>query len=325
MTSTLLPHTPTPTRRLPAVWAPLAAAGASVLAAQVVPFVGALMWGLIVGALIANLGRGKAALDRQAAASKPLIRIGVALLGLQLSFSALADVGLGAVLIIIATVVATFTTTLWLGPRLGVDHDLTSLIAAGFSICGAAAIAASQDAVQASRRSIAAAVALVTVFGTATMLAIPVLADLLHLTETEAGIWAGASIHEIAQVIASASLIGAAAAPIAIAIKLGRVIGLAPIVLTLSRRHGSADAPGVPWFVVGFVAACLVGSTGLLPAAVVDIASVAATVLLAAGMYGLGLGLTGRELAGIGPRALVLGAVATLVALGVPLLLLAIL
>lgn len=322
MTSTL----PTRTRRqLPAALAPLAAAGAAFLAAQVVPFVGALMWGLIAGALVANLGRGGPALERQARASKPLIRIGVGLLGLQLSFSALADIGVGALLIIVATVVATFTTTLWLGPRLGVDEDLTALIAAGFSICGAAAIAAAQDAVSASRRSIATAVALVTVFGTATMVAIPLLADLLHLTDTEAGIWAGASIHEIAQVIASASLIGAATAPVAIAIKLGRVTALAPVVLILARRHGATDAPKVPWFVVGFLAACLVGSTGLLPGAVTSAASTAATLLLAAGMYGLGLGLTGRDLAGIGPRPIVLGAVATLVALGVPLLLLAIL
>ncbi|CAM3485061.1 putative sulfate exporter family transporter [Nocardioides dubius] len=322
MTSTLPPRT---RRRLPAVLAPLAAAGVSLLAAQAVPFVGALMWGLIAGALVANLLRGREGLERQARASKPLIRLGVALLGLQLSVSALVDVGIGAVLIIVATVVVTFTTTLWLGPRLGVERELTALIAAGFSICGAAAIAASQDAVRASQRNVAAAVALVTLFGTATMLAIPVLADLLHLSDTEAGIWAGASIHEIAQVIASASLIGAATAPVAIAIKLGRVTALAPVVLVLARRHGSTDAPGVPWFVLGFLAACLVGSTGLLPGLVTDAASIAATVLLAAGMYGLGLGLTGRDLAGIGTRAVALGTIATLVAMGVPLLLLAIL
>ncbi len=304
-----------------AIAGPVAAAVLAMLLGTVVSFVSALMWGLAVGVVVANVMPGHRLLSLWAPPAKVMLKLGIVLLGFQLSLSAVAAIGLPAVVVIGATVGVTFTATRWLGRRMGLAEDMVTLIAAGFSICGAAAIAGVQEAIGATNRHVGTAVALVTLFGTATMLFVPWAGSSLGLSEDQVAVWAGASIHEVAQVVAASSLIGVAAYPIASAVKLGRVALLAPVIAVVAPRAKGSRVPVVPWFVVGFVAACLIGSTGLVPDLAETIASKAATLLLAAGMFGLGLGLSIRELASISRGALVLATFATAVALSVPLVL----
>ena len=133
-----------------------------------------------------------------------ILRFAIILLGLQLSLSQLVEVGGVGLGIIVLTLASTFLFTVWLGHRLGVDRKLVELIAAGTSICGASAIVATNTVTRASDEDIAYAVACVTVFGSASMLLYPTLEGLLQLSPHAFGLWAGASIHEIAQVVAAA-------------------------------------------------------------------------------------------------------------------------
>src|SRR5262249_55721968 len=123
--------------------------------------------------------------------------------------------------------------TVWLGRQLSVDRKLTELIAAGTSICGASAVVATNTVTRASDEDVAYAVACVTVFGSASMLLYPVTAGLLQLTPHAFGLWAGASIHEIAQVVAAAFQNGVDAGNYGTIAKLSRVMLLAPLVLAL--------------------------------------------------------------------------------------------
>ncbi len=306
---------------LRALIGPALAAVLALLLGAVVPFVSALMWGLAVGVVVANLIPGHRLLTEWAAPAKLMLKLGIVLLGFQLSLSAVAAIGLPAVVVIGSTVTVTFTATRWLGRRMGLADDLVTLIAAGFSICGAAAIAGVQEAIGATNRHVGTAVALVTLFGTATMIFVPWAGSSLGLNPDQVAVWAGASIHEVAQVVAASSLIGAAAYPIASAVKLGRVALLAPVAAIVTPRTRGSRVPAVPWFVTGFVVACLIGSTGLVPELAETIASRAANGLLAAGMFGLGLGLSLRELTSISRGALGLASFATGMALSVPLVL----
>jgi len=138
-----------------------------------------------------------------------VLRFAIILLGLQLSLSQVAEVGSAGLGIIATTVAATFLFTTWLGRRLGVDRKLAELIAAGTSICGASAIVATNSVTRASDEDVAYAVACVTVFGSASMVLYPALETLLQLTPHAFGLWAGASVHEIAQVVAAAFQNGA--------------------------------------------------------------------------------------------------------------------
>ncbi|MGZ5928746.1 MAG: YeiH family protein [Rhizomicrobium sp.] len=200
---------------------------------------------------------------------KKILRLGIILLGFQLMLSQVAAVGVVGVGIILVTLAATFVFTKTLGRVMGVDPKLAELIGAGTSICGASAVIATNTVTEGSDADVAYAVACVTVFGSLAMLIYPLLPALLHLSPRDFGLWSGASIHEIAQVVAASFQDGPAAGQFGTVAKLTRVMMLAPLVIGLgmiaarkARGEGAKErkAPPMPWFVLGFVAVMLLNS-----------------------------------------------------------------
>lgn len=305
--------------------APAAAAAlAAVLINALIPLASPLLIALALGAVVANTPwAGHRLLHDHAVTTRLLLRLGVVLLGLRLSAGQLAALGASGLVVVALTVATTFAATMLTGRLLGVEPGLVTLIAAGFSICGAAAIAAVDDAVCARQRDVALAVALVTVCGSAMIAVVPSVASLLGLSAAQAAVWAGASIHEVAQVAAAASLIGGTALATAMGIKLGRVLLLAPVYSLTARQagtRGSGTAPAVvPWFVAGFLAMVAVRSILTLPAGLLAGANTVTNLLLAASMFGLGLGIRARDLWPVPGRVLLLAASSTAVAAGVSL------
>ncbi|WP_371415334.1 YeiH family protein [Citricoccus sp. SGAir0253] len=322
---------PRPTRRpaavLPGLGVCLAGALVAWLGAQAVPGASALLLAILGGAVWRNVARVPAALCRGVAfSSRRLLRTGIVLLGFQLSLSAILDLGLGILLVVVLSVTLTFLTTLWVGRLLGVGPAQRLLVAAGFSICGAAAVTAVEGAAPAEEEEVATAVALVVLFGTLVIPLVPFLGGLLGLPEEMTGLWIGASTHEVAQVVAAGGAVGGGALAVAVTVKLARVITLAPIIAGISivRRHrgaavGERRPPIVPLFVVGFLAAMLVRSAGVLPEALLSILQVLQTLLLAAAMFALGLGVHLPSLVRVGPRPMLLGVASTTVILLVSL------
>ena len=251
-----------------------------------------------------------------------VLRFAIILLGLQLTAEQVVEVGAGGIAVIAATLVCTFLFTTWLGRMIGVDRKLSELIAAGTSICGASAVIATNTVTDAHDEDVAYAVACVTVFGSIAMFVYPLLRGLLHLDAHAYGLWAGASIHEIAQVMAAAYQYGQQAGDAAAVAKLSRVAMLAPVVIVLgilgTRRMNSEDrtrpaakAP-MPWFVLGFIALVGVNSVITVPAdAKVVIVSVT-TFLLSMALAAMGLETDVAKLRAKGIRPLILGLAAFL-------------
>ncbi|WNB85563.1 putative sulfate exporter family transporter [Cellulomonas sp. ATA003] len=218
------------------------------------------------------------------------------LLGLQLAVGDVLELGLGELAVLVVTVAATFAVTVLVGRRMGVGRPLRLLVATGFSICGAAAVAAMAPVAEADDDDVATAVALVTLYGSGTILLVPLLAGVLGLADRTAGLWAGLAVHEVAQVVAAAGAVSGVALAAAVVAKLARVVLLAPLVagVSVAVRRSSAPVPGrrrpplLPLFVVGFLVAVALRSTGLLPERLLTHTSVLTTVLLAAAMVGLG-------------------------------------
>jgi uncharacterized integral membrane protein (TIGR00698 family) len=181
-------------------------------------------------------------------ALRRLLRLAIILLGLQLTAVQVAAVGITGIAIIVATLVATFLVTKRLGRVIGVERKLAELIAAGTSICGASAVIATNAVTEAPDEDVAYAVACITVFGTVSMFLYPLLPQLLHLEPHAYGLWVGASIHEIAQVVAAAFQDGKDAGEFGTIAKLSRVMMLAPVVIALglaaARRPSPATAEG---------------------------------------------------------------------------------
>jgi uncharacterized integral membrane protein (TIGR00698 family) len=248
-----------------------------------------------------------------------VLRFAVVLLGLQLSLSQVAAVGSAGIGVIAATLAATFLFTLWLGRMLGVDRKLTELIAAGSSICGASAVVATNTVTRAPDEDVAYAVACVTVFGSASMLLYPALEGFLQLTPHAFGLWAGASIHEVAQVVAAAFQNGPDAGNFGTIAKLSRVMLLAPMILTLGciganqlrvRRSEPLHRPSVPvpWFVLGFVAMMLFNSLDPIPPLEKVYLVQATTFLLTVALAAMGLQTDIRKLRAKGWKPLFVGA-----------------
>lgn len=326
-----MPTQPTPAplaaRLAPPTLAAVVALAISTALPLLGPLLGPLLIALIMGALVANSRWGDLrALQGHASLTKLLLRLGVVLLGLRLPFGDIVGVGAAGLVVVTVTVAATYSATMVIGSRLALDKRFVTLLAAGFSICGAAAIAAVDDAVRAKEKDVALAVALVTLFGSAMIAIVPWAASALGLTDDQAAVWAGASIHEVAQVVAAASIVGSGAIAIATTIKLGRVMLLAPVYALSARgsqHDGGTRLPLVPWFVIGFVIAVAIRSTSLVPDVALDIAQQATTLLLAAGMFGLGLGFRIRDLWPVPWLALALASASTAVAAGTSLALVA--
>ncbi len=284
----------------------------------------AVLAGMVLGNVPLDIERFRPGL---AFSGKHVLRIGVIALGMRLSVGQIGDLGVPVIAVIVATVTATFFGTQALGRRLGVSRPLSLLVATGYSICGASAIAAMESSSDADEEEVALAIGLVTLAGTIAMFAIPILGDVFALSDQQYAVWAGASIHDVAQVVAAGSARGSAVLAGAVVVKLTRVMLLAPLVtgVSISRSRNSdvaaADRPSpLPGFVAGFLILVAIRSTGFVPSPVIDLTATIEKFVFAVALVGLGAGVRIDRLRKLGGAPLALGAIASAIVATVSLL-----
>lgn len=276
-----------------------------------------MILGILLGVVLCNLmPLPQTAGPGLQLSGKGLLRAAVALLGLQVTLGDIAGLGLRGLGSAALALFATFFLTLALARPLGVARPLAMLIAAGTSVCGAAAIAGVNGTLRARDEDVTYAVAAITLFGTLAMLAWPLIGPALGLTPQAYGTWTGLSVHEVAQVVGAGFQAGEEAGRTAVVVKLARVLLLAPLVFGLAlalRRENRAETapPLVPWFILAFLGLSGAHSLGLVPEALrrplVDLTPVLLTAALAA----LGLGTRLAHLRQLGLRPLLLCGLAT--------------
>ena len=166
--------------------------------------------------------------------SKTIMRIGVALLGAQVSVASLREIGIKGVITVVIVVSFTIFGILGLSKLFKMSGDLGLLIGVGFGVCGATAVAAIRPQTRATEEETSYAIGLISLCGTLSIFLLPLIGHALHLNTREFGSWAGAAVHDVGQVVATASVWGDGADKYAIVVKLARVCLLAPIVLILS-------------------------------------------------------------------------------------------
>ncbi len=295
----------------------------------------ALTLAIVLGMLVGNT-----VYPRVPAASAPgvnlskqnLLRLGIVLYGLRLTVQDIGHVGLTGVAVDALVLGSTFGLACWIGTRwLGLDRKSAMLIGAGSSICGAAAVMAAEPVVKARAEQVTVAVATVVVFGTLSIFLYPVLFELnqewgvIPGGANGFGLFAGSTIHEVAQVVAAARSIGPEAADTAVIAKMVRVMMLAPFLLLLSgwlaRDEARKATPGaagqggkskskgkitVPWFAFGFLAVVLFNSLQWLPVQVTAVVTAIDTGLLAMAMAALGVSTHLSAIRKAGARPLLL-------------------
>ncbi len=295
-----------------------------------VPAVSAMLFAIVLGALLANLTTIPASLESGIAfASKHLLRAGIVLLGFEVVLGDIIGLGWQMILVVILIVGLGISLTNLIGRAMGIDFKQRILIATGFSICGAAAVAGCDSVVESKKEQLATALALVVIYGTLMIPLIPALSNLIGLSPDVAGMWAGGCIHEVAQAVAAGEIIGGPddiGLTNAVIVKLSRVVLLAPVLAVVGmmmRKHQSnteeseRSVPIIPGFVVGFLAAMTVASlnalVGWIPKPFFVVADVAQSGLLAMAMFGLGCGVKVKELVHVGWKPVLLGFIATVI------------
>jgi uncharacterized integral membrane protein (TIGR00698 family) len=266
----------------------------------------AILIGLVIGNTVYPSLAGSCASGVGFAKAR-LLRTGIVLYGLRLTFQDIGQVGMAGVLIDALVLASTFLLAQWVGRKLlGLDKRTTLLVGAGASICGAAAVLATEPVAKGRSEDVAVAVATVVVFGTIGTFLYPALFHWnaeygwLNTSLQQYGVFVGSTVHEVAQVVAAGEAIGSQAADTAVIAKMVRVMMLAPFLLILSMwlsrseraegvSQGQTGRITIPWFALGFVAMAGVNSLGLLPEAVVSWGVQLDNALLAIAMAALGL------------------------------------
>lgn len=306
------------TRVFPGLAASLAVGVVCVLINRMIPEVSALLLAIIAGIVLANTVKLPAVLEPGTAiAAKRVLRIGIVLLGFSIVLDDIVALGWGVVLTVIVTVFGGLTGTVLMGRWLRVSRSQSILIGAGFSICGAAAVAGVESSIKRKDSEVAAAIGLVVLYGTLMIGLVPLVLGMAGFDDRLSGLIAGATIHEVAQVVAAGGIMGGGVLTVAVIVKLARVLMLAPVIATLGliergRGGSTTRAPLMPGFVAGFILASIVATAVTIPDGVSSIISLVQTICLAAAMFALGLGIRFAAFRQMGFRPVLLGALSTL-------------
>ncbi|MFN3468583.1 MAG: YeiH family protein [Novosphingobium sp.] len=236
-----------------------------------------ILLGLLIGLSLSFVARDPRSHRGLDFASRTCLRLGVVLLGLQVTFGQIGSLGPQPFAALIAIMTATFLAGI-AGARLAGQSRYTGILAGGATaICGASAAMALYGIIGRERLSqsqFAITLVVVSVASALAMSLYPVIAENLALTDSQAGFLIGASIHDVAQAIGGGYAFSESAGSYATIVKLSRVALLAPVVILVGIAIGSAQAKGdaplwkrlaLPWFILAFFAVVLVNSLATIP------------------------------------------------------------
>lgn len=243
-------------------------------------------------------------------ASRNILRFGVALLGLRITTTEVMDLGWSVVALVVAGVVATILVGGLIGRAFGLKGDQSVLSAGAVAICGASAALAISSVLPSHKdheRNTIMTVAGVTALSTVAMVVYPVFVTYLEYDNATAGIFLGATIHDVAQVVGAGYIISDQTGEISTLVKLIRVACLVPVVITISliTHRSRADSPDkrplLPWFLVAFVALVIVNSMGWVPADAHTMLTPVSSWCLLTAVAALGVKTSLKALADVGP------------------------
>ncbi|MEM8921685.1 MAG: putative sulfate exporter family transporter, partial [Pseudomonadota bacterium] len=241
--------------------------------------------------------------------SSHILRIGVALLGVRVTFGDIASLGAPTVLLVLSGVAAAILGGCAIGRAFGLKSDHAVLSAGAVAICGASAALAISAALpnhKSIERNTILTVVGVTALSTIAMVAYPMIARLLDLNDVEAGVFLGATIHDVAQVVGAGYMISDSAGETATIVKLMRVACLAPVILLVGflfrTRSCSDDAPTLaPAFLIGFVTLVILNSFGVVPAGLNETLTVISRYALVCAVAALGVKTSLKDIVAVGP------------------------
>lgn len=274
-----------------------------------------MLYALLLGIAMNFLGDVDRCNEGIAFTSSFILRLGVALLGLKITLGDVAALGWCPLLLVLAAVSLTILVSIVVARWMGFDPRFGILSGGATAICGASAAMALSAALPAhplKQRATMFTVVGVSTLSTIVMLLYPAIARIAGLDDVHAGIFIGATVHDVAQVIGAGFAISPEAGNTATVVKLARVAMLLPVILCvgLATRSGGPETQGrpplLPWFATAFAALVVLNSILPVPQVLHDVGGNASRFCLVASIAALGMKTRFSDLLSVGWKPVLL-------------------
>jgi uncharacterized integral membrane protein (TIGR00698 family) len=305
------------TTTMPGIALAAALAACATYLARFAPILGAPVIAILLGVALRTAVALPPAFDPGIKFSgRSVLQVAIVVSGFGISLASIVRTGLGTLPVTLGTIAIALAVAPVAGRILGLAVKLRELVGIGTAICGASAIAAVATVIEPSEDEIALSIATIFLYNIAAVLTFPLIGHALGMTQAQFGVWAGTAINDTSSVVAAGVAYGHEAGTRATIVKLTRATLILPIVgllaLLRARAERGAGAPIpwrsiVPWFILWFLAAAIVNSTGIIPAVASDGIGPAATFLISLALAAIGLQTALMKLFRTGSRPLLLG------------------
>ncbi|WP_240920448.1 YeiH family protein [Erysipelothrix sp. HDW6A] len=258
--------------------------------------------------------------------SKRILKLGIILSGITLSFSQIIETGQHALILMVFTLSTAFGVGILCRKFFKINWKLSSLLSVSTAICGGTAVATLGPTIKAKDSDIAYAISATFVFDLITVLLFPWIGHLLGLTDTGYGLWIGTAVNDTSSVVAAGYAFSDVAGSLATIVKLTRTLFIIPIVIIFSFIYAKREASEVsegqsidrpkinffkifPWFILGFVAVVGIRSTGLIPLEAVSSISFVSKFCLAMALASIGMKTSLKEVKNMGYKPMLAGVI----------------
>ncbi len=277
----------------------------------------ALLMGMLLNPLLSRYKGFEAGINWT---SKKILRAGIIIAGISLSFSQVIQAGKYALILLVFTFVTAFGVRYICKKVFKINWKLASLLSVSTAICGGTAVATVGPTIRAENRDIAYAISATFIFDIITVIAFPWIGRLLGLDDTGFGLWIGTAVNDTSSVVAAGYAFSDPAGMLATIVKLTRTLFIVPIVLVFSWIYAKKETPSqtadkvnirkiFPWFILGFLAVVGVRSTGIVPDKLVGQLSFLSKFFMSMALAAIGLKTSLKEVAGVGIKPMIAGVI----------------
>ena len=280
--------------------------------------IGAVSIAIILGIVVGNLIKpGETFRKGITYSERHILAFAIALMGVNLNYLILKELGYKSILIIIVAMAVTILSSLVFAKIFKLNKKFVLLLGIGNGICGASAIAATKQIIGANEEEIGLSVSIINFLGTIGIFLLPLISVVFKFTEISSGILIGNTLQAVGQVVAAGFSISKSAGEIATIVKMGRILMLLPVIFILifafskkeaGKVHGERQKKhSVPLFIIGFILFSLIPTFGLLPLEYIEVISKISHYALIIAMAGVGLRITFISIIRDGKSALLIG------------------
>ncbi|MDD4323223.1 MAG: putative sulfate exporter family transporter [Eubacteriales bacterium] len=277
----------------------------------------ALLLGMLLNPLLSRFDLFENGIDW---ASKYILRAGIIMAGITLSFSQVIHAGKYALILLVFTLGTSFGMGYICKRVFKINWKLASLLSVSTAICGGTAVATLGPTIRAKNRDIAYAISATFIFDIITVIAFPWIGQLLGMSDTSFGLWVGTSVNDTSSVVAAGYAFSDAAGVLATIVKLTRTLFIVPIVLIFSWYYARKEASAgtvekvkvhkiFPWFILGFLLMVGIRTTGVVPLQAVNSISLLSKFCLATALAAIGLKTSLKEVKGVGIKPMIAGVI----------------